>query len=234
MYRRPHHQLIAALLARLDGELLTQCQCLFAGGTAISLQLDEYRRSDDIDFLCASTDGYRRLREIVSVHGLTGLAREALPVLREARSDQYGIRAVLGSAEAVVKFETVREARIELTAGPETIAGVPLLCRDDLYTEKLLANADRGLDRSTLHRDYLDLCMMCLRWGPIPAVSLDKARTAYGSSIDLALTRVAEQLADAGYRNRCLVALGIPPEILEEIVHAIATEPGAGQIVDGR
>lgn len=222
MFRRPHHQRIAALLAELDGELLTQCQCLFAGGTAIALQLNEYRRSDDIDFLCASTDGYRRLREVVYEHGLRGLARGSLPVLREARSDQYGIRAVLGSAEAVVKFEIVREARIELSAGPETIAGVPILCRDDLYAEKLLANVDRGLDRSTLHRDYLDLCVMRLRWGPIPVSAWEKARSAYGNAVERGLAGVAALLVDERYRHRCLEALDVAPGQLNEVERALA------------
>lgn len=222
MYKRPHHQRIAALLARLDGELLARCECLFAGGTAISLQLDEYRRSDDIDFVCASTDGYRQLREQVFKHGLAGLARGDLPVLRAARSDQYGIRAVLGSADAPVKLEIIREARIELAAGAQTIAGVPLLCRDDLYAEKLLANADRGLDRSTLHRDFFDLCLMHLRWGPIPAPAWTKARQAYGSAVDHSLAQVAALLADAAYRERCLVALDVAPELFEEVARQVA------------
>lgn len=225
MYRRPHHRLIADLLSRLDGGLLTQCQCLFAGGTAISLQLDEYRRSDDIDFICASTEGYRKLREVVFDHGLVGLSRGDLPVLREARSDQYGIRAVLGTAEAPVKFEIVREARIELAAEPGKIAGVSLLCRADLYAEKLLANVDRGQDRSTLHRDYLDLCLMCARWGPIPASSWAKAREAYGSAVDHALARVAGLLLDPVHRRQCLVALDIDPGMMDEIEQALAAGP---------
>ena len=213
------------MLAQFDGEFFTQCQCLFAGGTAIALQLNEYRRSDDIDFLCASTDGYRRLREVVYERGLRGLAREALPVLREVRSDQYGIRAILGSVEAVVKFEIVREARIELSAGPETIAGVPILCRDDLYAEKLLANVDRGLDRSTLHRDYLDLCVMRLRWGPIPDLAWDKARSAYGSGVERGLAGVAALLVDARYRSQCLEALDVAPEQLDEVGRALEAGP---------
>jgi hypothetical protein len=218
MYKRPHHQVIAALLAKFDGAVFTQCQCLFAGGTAISLQLEEFRRSDDIDFVCASTDGYRRVREIVFERGLAGLTRKAVPVLREVRSDQYGIRAVLGTADAAVKFEIVREARIELSASRDTISEVPLLSRDDLYAEKLLANTDRGLDRSTLHRDFLDLGMMCLRWGAVPDLAWGKARQAYGSSIDQSLTRVAGLLANTDYRKRCLEALDVLPDVQLELM----------------
>ena len=65
MFKRPHHQRIAQVLAALDADLLQQTQCYFAGGTAIVLLLDEYRESLDIDFLCASQDGYRLLRNLV-------------------------------------------------------------------------------------------------------------------------------------------------------------------------
>lgn len=197
MFERPHHQRIAAVLAKLDVDLFTTTQCLFAGGTAIALQLQEYRRSDDIDFLCASTAGYRRLREIVFEHGFFGLCRNAPVLLREVRSDQYGIRAILGDSQAPIKFEIVREARIELETARSTLAGVPVLSRTDLFAEKLLANTDRGLDRSTLHRDLIDLCLMISHWGPIPSPALMKARRAYGTSIDHALARTAGRLLEA-------------------------------------
>ncbi|MEH0072719.1 nucleotidyl transferase AbiEii/AbiGii toxin family protein [Pannonibacter sp. Pt2-lr] len=48
---------------------------LFGGGTAIVLQLDEYRESVDIDFLCASQEGYRLIRQAVFGAGLAGLIR---------------------------------------------------------------------------------------------------------------------------------------------------------------
>lgn len=191
------------LLGELDAGLLRECGCYFARGTAIALQLGEFRRSDDIDFLCASTSGYRRLREAVFARGLGALGA-GLPVLRAARSDQYGIRAVLGGAGDAVKFEIVREARIALAPDPATIAGVTLLSRDDLYAEKLLANADRGLDTSTLHRDFIDLCVMIRRWGPIPTQALDKAMQAYGATISAAFSRVAGLLRNPDHLHRTL------------------------------
>lgn len=109
--------------------------------------------------------------------GLAGLPRETLPILREARADRYGIRAVHGDVSAPVKFEIVREARIIVDAGLGDIAGVPMLCRDSQYAEKLLANADRGLERSTFHRDLIDL-LMITRWGPSWVVSCCPDRTA--------------------------------------------------------
>jgi len=221
MFERPHHQRIGALLTMLDGDLLADCACLFAGGTAIALQLDEYRRSDDIDFLCASADGFRTLRERVYERGMAALARGELPVLRELRADQYGIRAVLGTLEFPVKFEVVREGRVDLDAAVGRLAGVPLLGRGDLYAQKLLANADRGLDASTLHRDLIDLAMMRLRWGPVPEAALAKARGAYGGSIDRAVLAVREQLHDPARRRHCMRALEIAPEVVESLAEAL-------------
>lgn len=221
MFERPHHQRIGALLTLLDGELLGNCACLFAGGTAIALQLDEFRRSDDIDFLCASADGYRALRERVYGSGMAALARGELSVVRDVRADQYGIRAVLGTPEWPVKFEVVREGRVTLDAGDGRLAGVTLLCRSDLYTQKLLANADRGLDSSTLHRDLIDLAMMRLRWGPVPEAALAKARGAYGQSVDRAVAAVQTVLRDPVRRRQCMKALEIAPEVVEPLAEAL-------------
>lgn len=218
------------LLGELDADLLRECCCYFAGGTAIALQLGEFRRSDDIDFLCASTNGYRRLREAIFTHGLSALGA-GLPVLRVARSDQYGIRAVLGAAGDSVKFEIVREARIPLEPDSAAIAGVTLLSRDDLFAEKLLANADRGLDTSTLHRDFIDLCVMIRRWGPIPTQSLDKAMQAYGATIAAAFSRVAGLLRNLDHLQRTLLDLDADVEVLADVMavldmHAAGLTPG--------
>lgn len=223
MFAREHHQRIAELLGRLDGRLLASCEAWFAGGTAIALQLGEFRRSDDIDLLCASTDGYRKLRERVFDAGLRGLSRKPLPVLREVRADQYGIRAVLGTAEAPIKFEIVREARVALRGAGESIAGVELLHREDLYVEKLLANADRGLDRAALYRDLIDLCVMHERWGPVPAAARRRAREVYGASVDRAVQAVAQRLKDPATRKRSLAALDALPGVDAEVARALRT-----------
>ena len=73
MFSRPHHQRIAQVIQSLNGRLLEQARCYFAGGTAIALSLNEYRQSLDIDFLCASNGGYRLLRNTVTDQGLGDL-----------------------------------------------------------------------------------------------------------------------------------------------------------------
>ncbi|WP_437298513.1 nucleotidyl transferase AbiEii/AbiGii toxin family protein [Sorangium sp. So ce426] len=65
MAERDEHRRILDLLTSLDAALLRQSECWFAGGTAISLRCDEFRISRDVDFLCASREGYRQLRQRV-------------------------------------------------------------------------------------------------------------------------------------------------------------------------
>lgn len=96
-----------------------------------------------------------------------------------------------------------------------------VLSRSDLYAEKLLANADRGLDRVSLHRDLIDLCVMHQRWGAIPAGAWKKARDAYGASIDGAVAAVAARLKHAATRRECLAALDASPEVDGDIAGAL-------------
>jgi hypothetical protein len=196
MYRRPQHAKIVLALTALDAPLLLEAKCYFAGGTAISLQLDEYRRSDDIDFLCADADGYRRLRESVFDHGLKEIFPHGIDVLREHRSDQYGIRAILRVDGQPIKFEIIREGRIQLAGAAVPDLPVPCLAREDLYTERLLANVDRYLDGSALSRDILDLMVMERRWGPIPTESWKKAEQAYGAAIKAAYAKAKQALRE--------------------------------------
>lgn len=226
MYRRDRHQTIAGLLGRFDAALFEESRCYFAGGTAIALLLDEFRLSEDIDFLCADTDGYRSLRERVAKGGIQALATTPLAVLREARTDQYGIRAVLGDQQHPVKLEIVREARIALAGGGDQVAGLRLLAREDLMAEKLLANADRGVDRSSLHRDLIDLCVMIDRWQGLSAGALAKARRAYGAAVDDSFARVAGILERPEALAESLAALSATPATRKQVRRVLTAARG--------
>jgi hypothetical protein len=56
----------------------------------------------------------------------------------------------------------------------------------DLTAEKLLANADRGLDDAALGRDRIDLILLEEAIGRLPPEAFEKARSAYGAAIDRA------------------------------------------------
>ncbi len=72
MFQRREHRLIAEALAAMDADLLLSSHCYFGGGTAIVLQNQEYRRSLDVDFLCADVAGYRELRGRATDRALRG------------------------------------------------------------------------------------------------------------------------------------------------------------------
>lgn len=210
-FERPLHRRVAAHLAQLDAAFLERCRCYFGGGTRIVLELGEYRESRDMDFLCADRDGYRLLRETVTERSLGLLAGKAIRLSRPVLADQYGIRTRLAGAGAELKLEIIREARIELAG--ERVRGIaaPCLDRACAFAEKLLANADRGLDRSTLSRDVVDLAFMVQGWGTQAlAVGARSARGAYGTDIDRKVGQVVGLLrGDRAYRARCVEAMAI-------------------------
>ena len=194
-FQRPQHQVIQAALQSMDSALLGRCHCYFGGGTAIVLLHGEYRLSLDVDFLCADVDGYRELRSLISDHGAPALFGPDIKTIREFRSDQYGIRGILSLADQPIKFEIVREARIPLDGLIIEGLGVPVLSAESQFAEKLLANADRCLDKSVASRDAIDLGYLLLETGSIPSAAIEVAERAYGKDVLKAVGRALEQLA---------------------------------------
>jgi hypothetical protein len=215
IFQLQFHQQVQQVLRLLDEKFLVTTSCYFGGGTRIVLDLGEYRESRDVVFLCASHDGYRLLRESITEQSLGAIALEPIKLAREVRSDQYGIRTFIESPNGTkVKFEIVREARIQLSTSPgEAIKGVrvPVLSRVDAFAEKFLANADRGLDAATNSRDIVDLAFMIQGWGHDEAKQgWLVANEAYGSAINRALTAVTSKIkTDVAYRKKCFEALRV-------------------------
>lgn len=214
MFNRPHHQRIAKVLESLDGDLLKQHNCLFAGGTAIALRYGEYRESVDIDFLVSDLASYRHLRNLVREQGLKSLMRSTDAGQLQAsdiRSDQYGIRTKVFVQGKPIKFEIVLEGRIAL-AKPrkrDSIAGVATLTRLDMASSKLLANSDRGLDIGMHCRDVIDLAMLDLSKKEFFEAAT-KSKAAYGEAILKDLSRVIDRLGEEnGLLERCMKAMDI-------------------------
>lgn len=210
-YSRPRHKAVNKVLAALDAGFLARAKGYFGGGTRIVLELNEYRESADIDFLCSDRAGYRALRSTVRPDSLGELARAPLELLREVRTDQYGLRTVLQIDNEPVKFEIVNEARIDLSGALIERLHVPCLDRNCCFAEKLLANADRGLDESVASRDVIDIAYMIEARGMQAFIEgSDKARDAYGKSTDAALRASARKLLEKKtYFKKCVRAHGI-------------------------
>lgn len=210
-FKRPGHRQVLAILRELDRRFLERCEILFGGGTRIAMELGEYRESRDINFLCTSQAGYRLLRESVSAKSLGPLAKKSLTVVREVRADQYGVRTWLAIGEAKIKFEIVREARIAIAGIEVPRLPVPCLDRPHAFAEKFLANADRGLDASTLSRDAIDLAFMIEGWSRADAAAgYGIAQTAYGKDVGRKLDAVTKKLrTDRKYRTQCVDGMAI-------------------------
>ena len=230
MFEREHHRRVAAVLGALDADLLAANACLFGGGTALALRYGEYRESVDIDFLVSDLAGYRTVRQhMVSPGGIQAIVRpgKKLEPSREVRADQYGVRTMLLVDGVQIKFEVVLEARITLEApGPEDrLCGVATLTPLDMATSKLLANADRWRDDAARSRDLIDLAMMAPN-KRLLKVAIEKARAAYGDSIDWALTKAIRDLRDRPHRlDQCMQAMGmttVPKALLWKRIKALA------------
>lgn len=230
MFERAHHRRVASVLLALDGHRLASQGCLFGGGTAIALRYGEFRESVDIDFLVSWADGYRTLRQwLTGSQGLASLARPgvALVASQPIKADQYGLRTRVRVEGLELKFEIVREARIELEAPSpgDEICGVATLTPLDMATSKLLANSDRWADAAVMSRDLIDLAMM----RPSKALlrrAVAKARTAYGDSIERDLARAVDRLRDQprllDHAMRAMGIAGVPKAVLWARIKALA------------
>ena len=137
------------------------------------LLLDEYRESGDVDFLTASKEGYKVLCNTLTEQSLGTILQLPVKWLRDVRADRDGLRTFLEWEGVPIKVEIVFEARIEIASAYNEKLGVPVLALDDFYAEKLLANCDRRLDRSTANRDVIDLAMLMKEQRQYSAIGME-------------------------------------------------------------
>lgn len=229
MFEREHHRRVADVLESLDAELLKANACLFGGGTAIALRYGEYRESVDIDFLVSDLNGYRALRQrIGGTGGLSAIQRggRTIEQTRDVRADQYGLRTVVRVAGIDIKFEIVLEGRITLDPPgvSDEVCGVATLTPLDLAASKLLANSDRWADDSVFSRDLIDLAMMVPPKKLLKA-AIDKARGAYGDSIENDLRKAVDALRTRPHRlDQCMEAMqmrSVPKALLWQRIKAL-------------
>lgn len=228
---RERHLKIVKLLEQMDSDALQSMDCFFGGGTAVSLLTNEYRLSTDVDFMCATNSGYKELREAVFGGSLNKLFRNGSPkLLREVRADRDGIRAIIDLEGEPLKFEIVLESRIKLDSA-HTELPVPTLSKNSLFAEKLLANADRGLDKAGLSKDMFDLIIMQHYWGSIPLEPLKTTKDIYGMTVAECYLKVFNMLkSNTSYLNDCLQQLDIDKESFQ-IIKTYLTNPLNGMTV---
>jgi Nucleotidyl transferase AbiEii toxin, Type IV TA system len=220
-FKIDHHQLIHRILENLNCEFLSECRAYFGGGTLISLDLGEYRTSNDIDFICALGADYRKLRNAISDLNPRILLKDNSDLeIERFTADQYGIRMAIVIDGIPIKTEIIAEARFELDS-PRQPSWSPVECLSvsDCFTSKLLANADRYTDPSVHSRDLIDLAFL-RNEQPIPPLAIEKAEAAYRVMIPLkaALTKFQ---ADADLRFHCYENLTISEDFRSKLIDGI-------------
>jgi Nucleotidyl transferase AbiEii toxin, Type IV TA system len=216
-----HHQLIYRVLENLNYEFLSECRTYFGGGTLISLDLGEYRTSNDVDFICALGADYRNLRNTIIDRNPRILLKDSSELeIDRFTADQYGIRMAIVVDDIPIKTEIIAEARFELDP-PRQPSWSPVECLSitDCFTSKLLANADRHADPSVHCRDLIDLAFL-RNSQPIPPLAIEKAEAAYRviSSLTAALTKFQ---ADADLRFHCYENLKISQTFRSKLIDGI-------------
>lgn len=224
MFDRPEHDIIGDALRRMNHQMLLDNKCWFGGGTAIVLRLGEYRRSLDVDFLCSDADGYRELRNVLVVEGPGALFPDEVKSARDIRADQYGIRMFLEYRGQPIKFEIVRESRIQVEGEMDPVLKVPTLLVRDMFAEKLLANSDRSMDRSTAYRDAIDLGRLVEAYGPIPDDALAKAVSAYGEDIERKAVWVVNKLCSRDEVHNASEALQMEHDVAAKAIASLRAD----------
>jgi len=222
MFYHPQHLQIYAVLQQLNSTIFHENFAYFGGGTLISLTNDEYRQSNDIDFICSlQSPGYKQLRTQIFDRGYSILFQQLAEItIGRATTDQYGIRLLVEINSTPIKLEIIAEARF-LTGQPQQLPWLSLPClnQEDLWTSKLLANADRFMDKSVLSRDLIDLAVLRLS-SPIPTTSLKTAEAAY--EIIRPLKKAIIQFQDQpDYREKCWENLLINESYIPKIIDGL-------------
>ena len=169
------------------------------------LELDEFRESMDVDFLCSDRAGYRELRSMVTQQSFGDIFSGRYELMRDIRSDMYGIRTFLRVENQPLKFEIISEGRIIVTGTNSDAFPVDVLDHSSCIAEKLLANTDRGRDESTRSRDLIDLAFMAASWPDDALVTgMATADSIYGTSVQRELSGTLERFEDSAYRKKCI------------------------------
>ena len=222
-FTRPHHRRVEAVLRMLNAGRLHDLQCYFGGGTAISLQLGEYRESIDIDFLCKSR-GFHEIHRGVYLEGVRFLFSRAPRLASETRRGRDAIRCAIDLEDGgkPIKFEIIQEGYLQSLEAGDPVCGVTCLSKADSIACKLMANADRGLDPAHQFRDFIDAAVASNAWKGEAPGGFEKAISAYGNdgSILTAVEKVRSKL-DTATLTAAGMALSIHPQkiaFIEEII----------------
>ena len=234
---RPRNIEIADFLDTLDARLLEDMECILGGGTAVALLNDEYRVTNDLNFVSCTREGYKKLHETIfgGDFDLLFKAGEAPKRLRDVASNQYGMKAAVELNGAPLALQFARETRFHGKIQDSQLP-VPVLSKVSLFTDKLLANMDRHSDKAALSKDVFDLIIMTKNWGDIPDQAVVDAVKAYGEPVGRCFEIAVVALrSDSDYFRSCVKALDIDSAhelVLSDFIHIVGSEHLVNSKVD--
>lgn len=161
---RPCHVRALALFERMNSEFLRESCCYFGGGTRLTMTMGEYRESNDVDFMCSDTSGWRALRSSVTNRSLGSIFTNQPELLREVRADRYAIRTFVQIHDTPVKLEIIKEGNLSITGEASRVLPIMMVAQASSVAQELLANADRGSDPAFGFRDIIDLAHIAVSW----------------------------------------------------------------------
>lgn len=216
-----HHIVIESALKKFNADFFFNNNILFGGGTRIALDLGEFRKSIDIDFLCPNKASYRAVRENVTNVSLGCLVKEDFDYVREISCTRDAVRAMFKFGGAILKLEFVCFDNYEISPEKNDSFPVPYLDRESCFYTKLLANSDRCMAHP--YKDIVDILAMCDQWGGIPKLSITKAESHYGVAVVRDLIRSLDDviLKKDEYVDR-FIALDISKDYSMRLVYEIA------------
>lgn len=223
IFTRPHHQQVAQALQQFNVAYLNEHTILFGGGTRIALELDEFRESVDIDFLCRDSASYRAVRRQVTSHSLGDLVTQDFDYPREIRVDRDAVRCFIRMQDTLIKLEFVAFADYELSKDSHSFFGVPMIDKTSCFITKLLANADRYRDFP--YKDIFDLLMMVSKWDAVPQRAWQVADKIYSEKlVKNHLIKALQNVIDTPekYRQIAVNNLAIDKEIADPLIDIMA------------
>lgn len=218
-YKLTHHQVISSALQQFNKNFLSENNIIFGGGTRIALEIDEYRESIDIDFLCPNKESYRSVREQVTNTSLGKLVQKDFSYPRDIVFDRYAVRSYIVHKDVQIKLEFVSFDNYKLEwVEDTTLFPVPFLDKESCFYTKLLANSDRKMVLP--YKDILDLLAMRIRWGEIPVNAIDLSIEHYGrESIVSGLIMALEDIIDKPSKYlSCATDLSISPSWADKLI----------------
>jgi hypothetical protein len=223
-YDIEHHKVIGSALKNFNADFFCENNIVFGGGTRIALELDEYRESIDIDFLCPNRESYKAIRNQVTNRTFGLAVITDFKYQRDIKFDRYGIRTIIQVDGSNIQLEFVNcdQYDLELEVNLDLFP-IPFLSRNSCFYTKLLANADRALNPP--HKDIFDILAMYKEWGSIPESAISSAEKHYGDDIKNKLIIALENMiGDPKKYEEYAKAIKMKKDWMNDIIYVQASK----------